>query len=246
MEQITTKKYAPFIRNIQIDDRETDRIDYALKQYSECNPVVKHLEIGDYIFTGKNHKKVVFEYKTGSDFLSSITSDNHRLHNQVYHMVTNYDYTFVVVQTEDLMKEIDELYYSTGISINLPQINGALSEFNTVSTVLFAQTQYQAFDLMFRMAGKIILDKPFSYKYGKKSVNSALNYLSAMKGVNEQAETICKKLNLRCLNDLLKLTKEELITVDLIGDKKADKILNEIKRDRYYDTEDKKQTKLFE
>ena len=247
MQKITTKKYAPLIRSVLIDDRENNRIDYALKQYEDLNPKKCHLDVGDYIFKGKNGIDVVFEYKLGEDFLSSITNEDNRLHNQVYEMVTNFDYTFVIVQVEDLMSLIDQHYFVSGQSISLPQVNGAISEYCTVSSVCFTQTQYQSFDLMLRIAGKLILNKPYSYKYGKKSTNSALNYLSAIKGLNSKAEVICRTLKLRCLNDLLKLQKEDLTTVNGIGDKMADKILNEINRGRYYDlSKDKEQTKLFE
>lgn len=247
MEKITTDKYAPLIQSVLIDDRETKRVDYALNQYKELNPKINHLDVGDYIFKGNNNIDVVFEYKTGNDFLSSITGEDHHLHNQVYNMVQDFEYTFVIVQVEDLMSLIDEHYYITGQSISLPQVNGAISEYSTVSTVLFAQTLYQSFDLMMRVAGKIIQQKPYAYKYGKKSSNSALNYLSAIKGVDKNAGIICRTLNLRCLNDLLKLKKEDLTSVNGIGDKKADKILKEIDKGRYYDlSKDKKQTKLFE
>ena len=228
MQKITTDKYEPLIEKVFIDDRENDRKEFALQQYSSLNPYIVHLNIGDYIFKSNNREYVVFEYKTGSDFLNSINDENHHLSNQVYHMVTNFEYTFVIVQTEDLMKDMDELYYSTGISMSLPQINGAIAEFSTTSTVLFVQTQYQAFDLMMRVAGKIFQHKPQRYKYGKKSTNSALNYLSAIKGLDTLAEDICRTLDIRTKKDLDNLTKQELMKVDKVGEKKAERILSEI------------------
>jgi len=227
MNKINTKKYEGVITSVLIDDREGVRKDYAMEQYAPFNPLINHLYIGDYIFVGDNGKIVVFEYKTGSDFLNSITQDNH-LHNQVYNMITNFKYTFVIVESEDLRRECDELYYSSGVSVNMQQINGAISTFCTNSTVLFAQTTYQAFDLMMRMAGKIIIDEPIAYKYGKKTTNSALNYLSSIKGLDSKARIICRELDLRTLNDLLNLRKEDLTTVKGVGDKLAEKILAEI------------------
>ena len=244
MNKINTKNYEDIISAVKIDDRETDRKEYALNQYSSLNPSLTHLDSGDYIFIGKNGVKVVFEYKKEDDFISSIV-DNPHLHNQTYKMITNYDYSFIIVQCADLISLINDRYYTTGQDISISQINGAVAELSTVSTVLFTQTQYQAFDLMMRVAGKIIRQKPFRYNYGKKSVNSALNYLSGISGIDNLAENICKKLNLRCLDDLLKVSKEELMTVDLIGEKKADKILDEINRGRYYElSKDEKQTRL--
>ena len=130
--EINTGKYKDVISNVLIDDRENKRIEYALKQYKDFNPLKSHLDVGDYIFVGYNGVKVVWEFKTGSDFLNSINDENHHLHNQVYDMVTNFDYTFVMVECADLMQQADELYYSTGISMSLPQINGAISELTSL------------------------------------------------------------------------------------------------------------------
>ena len=226
--KITTERYEDIIANVLIDSREKTRIDYALKQYAKLNPVVMQLDYGDYAFVGKNGVIVVFEYKTGSDFLNSINSENNHLHNQVYELVTNYDYTFVIVECEDIRDELNELHFSCGVDMSLKQVNGAIAEYCTVSTVLWTHTQYQAFDLMFRVAAKIIQQKPYRYKFGKKSTNAALNYLSAIKGLDKRAEEICRQLNLHSLNDLLNLNIEKLTSVKGIGKKKAEMILNQI------------------
>lgn len=228
MQKVKIDKYIDIIDSVLIDNRENKRVEYSLSQFSDLNPVVCQLSVGDYIFVGKNGIKVVWEYKTGNDFINSITDENHHLHNQIYEMVTNFDYTFVLVQSEDLRAVLDELYYATGVSVSLQQVNGAISEFSTVSTLLQVQTQYQAFDLMVRTSAKIIQQKPYRYKYGKKSTNSALNYLSAIKGLDSKAETICRQLRLHSLSDLLELTINDLTSVDGIGRKTAEKIIGEL------------------
>ena len=172
--KINTSKYDEVISNVLIDDREKERIEYALKQYSSFNPLKCHLDYGDYIFIGHNGIRVVFEYKTGNDFLSSINS-NH-LHNQVYEMITHEDYTFVIIECTDLMHEVDVQYYSCGVSMSIQQINSEISDICTSSSVLSVQTRYQAFDLMMRVAAKIILEKPYRYRYSKKTTNQALNW----------------------------------------------------------------------
>ena len=229
VSRINVDKYVGVIDSVLIDNREQSRIEYALKQYEKFNPVVCQLEYGDYIFVGNNGIKVVFEYKTGNDWLNSINDEKHHLHNQVYEMVTNEDYTFVIVECADMIKELDDLYYSSGVSMSLQQIDGAIAEYCTVSTVLQAQTQYQAFDLMVRIASKIIQQKPYSYKYGKKSTNTALNYLSAIKGLDSKALAIVRHCKLRTLEDLFNLTIDDLKGVNGIGEKTATNIINQIK-----------------
>ena len=229
MMNINTKNYEGVITQVLIDDREQDRVDYALKQFAPFNPLVGHLDVGDYIFIGENGVQVAVEYKKDGDFLSSVVSETHHLHNQTYDMVTNFEYSFILVECADLRKEMEKRYYQTGQDISFQQLNGAIASFNTVSTVLFAQTHYQAFDLMMRMAGKLIMDKPFKYKFGKKTKNTALNYMSAMKGLDKRAEEICNQLNLTTLEDLLNLTKDDLQKVKGVGSKKAEMILRNIR-----------------
>lgn len=238
---INTKNYDGVINRVFIDDRETERIEYAREQYSPFNPIVDRLDIGDYIFESKPSKSrfenskmlpiptseyVVFEYKTGQDFLNSIR--NNHLENQVYGMVTNFDYTFVIVECRDLRQELQKLYYSTGIDMSLNQVDGAIADYCTSSTVLFVQTEFQAFDMMMRIAGKIFQHKPIRYKYGKKTSNSALNYLSGIKNLGKKAENIVNTLELKTLNDLMNLTKKDLMEVELVGEKTAEMILKHI------------------
>lgn len=226
--RINVKPYERYIDAVYVDDREQDRVEYALDVYSTLNPKKCHLDVGDYIFKGNDGDLVAFEYKTAQDFLNSVNGDDKRLHNQVYELMTNFDHRFVIIQCQDMRKELNQLYYSTGIDMSFAQLNGAVADFNRVCTVVNVQTQYQAFDYMVRQAGKIFRDDEFKWTYGKKSANYALNHLSAMKGVNKYADRICKELELSTLEDLLNLKKEDLLTVNGVGSKKADLILSNI------------------
>lgn len=230
--QINTKSYESVIAKVLIDDRENERKTYAMEQYAPFNPSIEHLDVGDYIFIGENGVEVVVEYKEDSDFISSVVGSEH-LHNQTYDMITNFEYSFIMIQCNDLRAELNSHYYKTGQDISFSQLNGAIAEFNTVSTVLFAQTRYQAFDLQMRMAGKIIQQKPFKYKFGKKTPNSALNYLSAIKGLDKQAENICKELDLQTHEDLQKLEITDLTQIDGIGIKKAEMIMRNLRDGQY-------------
>ena len=226
--KINTTKYEKIIEKVEIDDRENDRIDYAMEQYAPFNPIKKHLQEGDYIFTGYNGTKVCFEYKTADDFLTSINHQDNHLHNQVFHMIHEYDYNFVVIQAKDLMKTNTDRFYKSGVNVSLQEINGAISELSMVCSVLQVQTQFQAFDLMMRTAGKVIDDKPYLYKFGKKSPNTALNYLNSMHGLKNKAYDIVTTLDLRTKKDLDKLTLKKLMEVDGIGEITAKMILAEL------------------
>ena len=228
--KINTKNYEGVIDEVIIDSRELDRRKYAMEQYAPFNPSIELLECGDYLFVGANGVEVVVEYKKDSDFISSVVGSDH-LHNQTYDMITNYEYSFIMIECKDLRGELDTHYYKTGQDISFAQLNGSIAELNTVSTVLFAQTQYQAFDLMMRQAGKLIQQKPFKYKFSKKTTNSALNYLSAIKGLDKRAEQICTELKLKTLQDLLNLEIEDLTKVNGVGNKKAEMIISNLRGD---------------
>lgn len=227
--KINTKKYEKLINSVVIDDREGDRKEYAMEQYAPFNPHIEHLETGDYIFTGHNGIQVAFEYKTAEDFLTSIDPSDYHLHNQVYRMIQEFDYVFVMVECEDMNKVIQKRYYSTGLSMSVQEINGAVSDLCTVCTVLWSQSEFGAFDLMMRTAGKMINDKPYLYKFGKKTTNSALNYLNCIYGIKNKALDIVTTLNIHTKNDLDNLTLDDLCSVDGIGKTTAEKILAELR-----------------
>lgn len=227
--KINTKKYQKIIDKVIIDSHELDRHEFAMEQYAPFKPTIEPLNTGDYIFIGHNGIKVAVEYKTGSDFLTSIDSSENHLHNQVYRMIHEYDYTLVIMECEDLQKLCTKRFYQTGLNTSVQEINGAISDLNTVSTVLFSQTMYGAFDLMMRSAGKLIEEKPFLWKFGKKETNTALNYLNCIHGLKNKANDIVTTLNLRTKKDLDNLTMEKLLRVDGIGEITAEMILNEIK-----------------
>lgn len=228
--RVNVKPYKKDIKRVYIDDREQERIEYALDVYSTLNPIKCHLDVGDYVFEGHNGEFVAFEFKTGQDFLRSINNSNH-LYNQVYELITNFDHRFVIVQCEDMRKELNQLYYKSGVDMSFAQLNGAVADFNRFCTVVNVQTLYQAFDYMVRQSGKIFRDNEFKWTYGKKSKNSALNYLSAIKGLDKRAEEICNTLNLKTLEDLLNLEIEDLINVKGVGSKKAEMIIKQLRSD---------------
>lgn len=226
--KINTKKYQKIIEKVVIDSQELARHEFAMEQYAPFKPTIEPLDMGDYLFTGYDGTTVCVEYKTGSDFITSIDSSENHLHNQVYRMIHEYDYTLVMVECKDLQDLCTKRFYQTGLNTSVQEINGAISELNTVSTVCFSQSLYGAFDLMLRQAGKLINDKPFLWKFGKKSHNTALNYLNCIHGLKNKASDIVETLNLHTKKDLDKLTMKDLLKVDGVGEVTAELILNEI------------------
>ena len=82
---------------------------------------------------------------------------------------------------------------------------------------------------MYRQAHKIINNKPYLYKFGKKSNNPCLNYLSSIKGISSQAELIVSTCDLHTLEDLLNLQVEDLSQVHGIGKTRAKQIIKKIR-----------------
>lgn len=228
--ELNTKKYEPIIEEIIVDDRENNRIDLTFSLYTTFNVKCRRLLYGDYVFMGYNGCKVGFEFKTADDFLSSIDDSDH-LHNQVWSMVnrSGYDFCFVIV-VGDVIKQTLEREDTINRVVSVPHINGVLSDVLLSCPVCICSTDIQAFDLMMRIAGKFIQNKNVKYKYHRKHYNSALNLLSCIHGLDSKAELIVDTLNLHTVADVLKLTKEQLVTVDGIGDVTAENILAEIKR----------------
>lgn len=228
-QKINTKKYEKVIKTCLIDDRETERIPFVKEQYAPFNPIIDRLDVGDYIFIGHNGVKVAVEYKTINDFLTSIDRSENHLHNQVYRMIQEYDYCFVMIEAEDINKACTKRFYQTGLNVSIQEINGAISDLNTVCTILQSQTQFGAFDLMMRTAAKVIEQKPFLWKFGKKSTNTALNYLNCIHGLRNKATDIVETLDLRTKSDLDNLTLDDLMKVDGIGKLTAEMILSELR-----------------
>ena len=93
--------------NLVVDSREQNRIEPAQDYFTSkgYDVEVKQLAIGDYLFDDK----VVFEFKTQSDFINSIL-DN-RVFNEAVDQQLEYPYHFVIIQgtNRDRKRAIDEI-----------------------------------------------------------------------------------------------------------------------------------------
>jgi len=214
---------------IQISDKEQSRIksasDYYTRQGHEVT--VENLEIGDYIF----NDKVVFEFKTTADFVASI-QDN-RVFNEAINQAENYDYHYVIIQGDDHSRA-----KALAMSRNYQEITyfgylGAIASLNRYTTVIesYSPLINEAYYRMQITAKKALTTKPIVRKFPRKDKNVCFNWLCYCNyGINaKKATAIIETLNLHTLNDLQQLTIEKLMTVDGIGKKNAEKIIEGIK-----------------
>lgn len=213
---------------VQISDKEQGRIKEATQYYEQQGLEVEvcNLEIGDYIFDNQ----VVFEFKTVSDFVSSIQDS--RVFNECINQAENFDYHFCIIQGDEhsrakalkMSKHYQPVTYFGYI--------GAISSLNRYTTVMESYSPFinEAFYRMLAQARKCLSTKPIVKKFPRKDKNATLNFLQyCIYGVSyRKANAIIQHHNIECLTDLMKLSKEDLTKVDGIGDKIADNILTAI------------------
>lgn len=214
-----------------IDSREKSRIEQAEKLCKEkgIEYDVRRLNSNDYVFFDGD-KSVGFEFKEIKDFVSSIS--NGKIFRQVTESGT--DYTFVIVSR---YRGLDNALFIHN-HFNKQQmynVDGAIARLNLLCDgVWFEETPVfsKCFDKMLLQAEKCFNNKHYSSKMEvRKTGDSAvINYLSSIKGVsNITALRICGNLGLVTLEDLLQVNKESLVSIDGIGDKTADKIMEALK-----------------
>ena len=224
-----------FNLQVIIDSKEKGRIKPALFFFGENHSVnVLDLEYGDYVFINKEDKKTcAFEYKTCSDFINSVNEN--KVFNQALNQTKHFDYHFVCIEyTEPLRRRLSEdLWYRKKISFSKAQFYGAIAKLNTYTTVITAENQRTCFELMEKQAKKCFDDTTIHKKLKKVNDNSAMNYLTnCIYGIGiNTAENITGDLKLFTLQDLLNLDKPMLLSVNGVGEKTAERILNQIKKD---------------
>ena len=209
--------------NCIIDSREQSRIPIA-KEYYESQGLkvsVKELNTGDYLFDNE----VVMEFKTFSDFISSITDG--RLFNETISQIENYDMHFLVLHGTN--RDYQQALLHTGLDEK--HVTGALARLLTFTKIIRGTgTLTDTFELMRLTAEKCLDDKTLCKGFGTKSVNNAFNVLSfCVDDINsERAKAIVNTLGLNTFQDVCNLTYDDLIKVYGIGDVLANKILEAI------------------
>lgn len=210
--------------HVRIDNREQDRVGRMVKAFEnhECSTSVEQLSVGDYVFDDK----VVFEYKTIADFISSINS--RRVHNQALDQVSCFPYHFVMVvgNEKDLKDQLNKLYW-IGVNFNIDQYYGAIARLNTFTTVITAPSEKVAVQVMVKQASKCLDGKVLHKELQCKTANPAYNYLiSSVKGLGAKTtQLVVDELDLYSLQDLLTLDFEGLTAIKGVGDVTARLIL---------------------
>ena len=219
--------------NVIIDTRETDRIRPAMFYFSINNNVsVQELETGDFLFE-EDEKQAVFEYKTMADFINSVTEG--RVFNQAIDQQRQFKNHFVIIEgTEEERKTVtNDLYYSTGLSFTKQKFYGAIARLNTFTTVLRVPDRKTAFEAMEQQAVKCFDGKAIAKVFPKSEGNSAFRFLCyCCQGVGPvTAEKIVDELKLKNLEDVMNLTKKDLMNINRIGDATASSILEQVRMD---------------
>ena len=171
------------------------------------------------------NNEIVMEFKTWSDFMSSITDG--RLWNETQKQMENYNIHFVVLHGTN--RDYKEAFKYNGLEEK--HINGAIARLNTYTKIIRCTgTLKDTVNLMKCTAEKCLDNKTLCRQFGTKSINPAFNVLAYcvddIKG--ERAKNIVNFLGLKTISDVTKLTHEDLIKVPGIGDVLANKILTAI------------------
>lgn len=213
-----------------VDSREQKRINQAKEYFTDNKElktdytvIQKELPTGDYVFDGK----VVFEYKTQSDFISSITDG--RVFNEAIKQSETYPYHFVIIQgtNRDRKKALE---YAGSFTIE--QYYGAIARLNTYTTVInctglmedaFYQMHVQAKKCL---DGKDVKIKHFDVKSGNPAFNALCYCLDDVADI--RAKNIVNHLHLKTWSDVYHLTKQDLLSVPGIGEATSESIICQI------------------
>ena len=211
-----------------IDSREQSRIESATEYYTRqgLTVEVKEEQIGDYIF----QDQVVFEFKTIPDFVSSIQSG--RVFNQAINQSENYDHHYIIIYGDDHTRAKALAMSRHYREVTYFQYLGAIASLNRYTTVIESYSPFiqEAYYRMLITAKKCLQQKPIVKKFPRKHKNPAFNYLCyCIYGINQKkAQQITDTYNLQSMNDLMKLTTEDLTILEGIGKKTAQNIIEAI------------------
>ena len=210
---------------VKIDSREQNRVKTARRLFEELNheTIIEQLPIGDYVCG-----QCVVEFKTASDFLASIFDG--RLFTEAINQADNFNHHFIMIIGDvDKAIAINKHFIADFNKVSFYKV---VSKLCTFTNVLFFRDSYDAFLCMHELFLQCNAeDKPLMKKVQKISYdNPAANYLACIPGIStKRAIGIAEQLELNTLADLIRLTKDDLLKVDGVGNILAEKIITAIK-----------------
>ena len=213
---------------VLISDKEQSRIPQAEQYFKElgCETEVTNLQYGDYLFDDK----VIFEFKTIADFISSI--QDHRVFNEAINQAENYDWHYVIIQGNEHERTKCLAMTKHYVPVTIFQYHGSIASINRYSTVIECYSPFinEAFYKMYIQAKKDLSSKPIVKKFPRKDKNAAFNFLCySIYGINwKKAKLIIDTYDLQSLTDLFELTVDDLILIEGIGEKTATSIVEAI------------------
>ena len=204
-----------------VDSRETSkRKKKAEKIFDEIE--IKQLEYGDYVY-----KDTGVEFKTVSDFISSVKSK--RMQNQAVGLRENYNHHYVIIYG-DVQKTLRQLY-RTRHPFSVNQFLGALASISQITHVLHVDNEMQAFRLTRKLFEKSTDNKNrLVRKPTNNHKNKIVTVLTIIGNINtKRAERLVNELDIKTVEDLLGLTYEDITSLKGFGDKTAKNILAYLK-----------------
>lgn len=232
--------------SLLIDNRESrNRINSALNHFIGHTQMrdgkyigkgnvakIDTLPVGDFIFDNK----VVFEYKTASDIISSIIDG--RVFRQVEKM-KQYPFSYVVIvgNVAETINERNANYWNRKNQVRQFTVRnylGALARLQVETKVIYVDNNQQCWTVMEYIVQKLLDENPNVRGVDKPKVTLSdpiATFLSCIY-INDNsrlgiktAVMIREYLHLESLSDLLEVEYEDLIKVKGVGVKTAKKIM---------------------
>ena len=220
---------------LQIDNRESNtRISSACQFFDDDYDIqVGSYPVGDFIFDDK----VVFEYKTAPDIVSSIIDG--RVFRQVERMKQYpFHYVIVVGNVAEHINERNANYWNRRNQVKQFTVRnylGALARLQIESRVIHVDNNQQAWVIMDFLTKKLLDDNPNvrGVDRPKATLSDPIATFLSCIYINDSqrlgiktAIMIREYLHLESLNDLLQVTYEDLVGVKGVGSKTARRIID--------------------
>ena len=220
---------------LMIDARESKSRINSARQFFQDNYQIEidNYPVGDFIFDNK----VVFEYKTATDMISSVI-DN-RIFRQAEKM-KQYPFAYIIIvgNVADAINERNANYWNRRNQIRQFTVKnylGSLARLNIDSHVLHVDNNNQAWVLMDYLVKKLLDDNPNirGVDRPKATLSDPIATFLSCIYVNDSqrlgiktAVMIREYLHLENLSDLLAVSYDDLVKVKGVGSKTARRIMD--------------------